>query len=132
MQSVRIKVTTLLWFEWVRELIAILSPYLPGLILRLLYDVAIRVNRSRNRIRSTIFGDLVLSLIFSSCAALASTEFLAYLIRPLFQDLVTWLLASMTMLMIVWFAAVWSAISLWARECRRQTISSARKAMGYE
>ncbi len=124
--------TNLQWDQWINGIMRTLGSFLQGLLLQLLWQQAIKAYRSRKRIYATIFGQPVLSLLFASLISIITTESLSYLIRPLFQDMATWILLSFALFAIMWSVTGWSAISLWGREAQRQTLSFARKSSGYE
>ena len=103
-----------------------------GLLFQLLQVAAKRLYRSRGRVYATIFGDLVLSLLFASCASVFAAEVLSTLLRPLFQESTMWLLVSMALGITALFAGWLSVLPLWSRESRRQILRYALKASGVE
>jgi hypothetical protein len=133
MQRFRIgRRTNAQWFDWISEARSILRPFLLGLLFQLLQVAAKRLYRSRGRVYATIFGDLVLSLLFASCASVFAAEVLSTLLRPLFQESTMWLLVSMALGITALFAGWLSVLPLWSRESRRQILRYALKASGVE
>jgi hypothetical protein len=120
------------WFGWNGEVVELLRTFLAALLAYWLWPLIIKVWSPFKRSFATIIEQPVLSLIFASCISVAAAEVLSYLIRPLFQDSVLWLLVSMTLMMGIWLPASWSAISVWEHQFRRRKLSFARKSLGYE